>query len=226
MRRADRLFDILQVLRDNGLHRARDLADRFQVSERTIYRDMEMLAASGVPVEGERGHGYMMRAAATLPPLTLTPRELEALNLGIAIVAEAADPELRSAAESLGDKIDAAQATRSVDHADAWKFAASPFANAARGLSHMATLRAAIKARQKLQIRYFETDGTGADHTIRPLQLDHWGRVWTLTAWCESHDGFRRFRVDLIDSAAALPELFPDTPGMQLSDFNEGGFGT
>ena len=107
MRRTDRLFDIIQILRDGKLHRAQDIADRVEVSVRTIYRDMDTLVASGVPVEGERGVGYMITQAITLPPLTLTVAELEALNLGMAIVAEAADPDLKSAAQTLAEKIDA-----------------------------------------------------------------------------------------------------------------------
>ncbi|PCH73585.1 MAG: transcriptional regulator, partial [Rhodobacteraceae bacterium] len=87
MRRTDRLFDIIQILRDGNLHRAQDIAERLEVSVRTIYRDMDTLTASGVPVQGERGVGYMALEAITLPPLTLTPAELEALNLGMAIVA-------------------------------------------------------------------------------------------------------------------------------------------
>ena len=107
MRRTDRLFELIGILRDGRLHRAADLADRLEVSQRTIYRDMETLQTSGVPVEGERGVGYMLTAPITLPPLNLTLTELEALHLGIAVVAEAADPELQSAARSMADKIDA-----------------------------------------------------------------------------------------------------------------------
>ncbi|MGD9295033.1 MAG: HTH domain-containing protein, partial [Roseobacter sp.] len=149
MRRTDRLFDIIQILRDGKLHRAQDIADRLEVSVRTIYRDMDTLVASGVPVEGERGVGYMVREAITLPPLTLTVAELEALNLGMAIVGEAADPDLKAAALSLADKVDAVLPTQVVAEADAWKFAVYPFADAARGFTHMPTLRAAIRARQK-----------------------------------------------------------------------------
>ncbi|UWQ89957.1 YafY family transcriptional regulator [Rhodobacteraceae bacterium M382] len=219
MRRTDRLFDIIQILRDGQLHRAKDIAARLEVSVRTIYRDMDTLVASGVPVEGERGVGYMVREQITLPPLNLTPEELEALNLGMAIVAEAADPDLKSAALSLSDKIDAVLPTQTIAEADAWKFAVYPFADAARGFAHMATLRAAIKSRQKLHLNYRRIDGTLTSRTIRPLHMEYWGRVWTLTAWCESRNDFRVFRVDLIEQADALPELFVDEPGKRLIDY-------
>ena len=220
MRRTDRLFDIIQILRDGKLHRAQDIADRLEVSVRTIYRDMDTLAASGVPVEGERGVGYLVREQITLPPLNLTPSELEALNLGMAIVAQAADPTLKTAAESLADKIDAVLPTQVVAEADAWKFAVYPFADAARGLAHMAPIRTAIKSRQKLHLSYRRIDGRLTERTIRPLHMEYWGRVWTLTAWCELRDGFRVFRIDLIESVTPLPEIFADEPGKRLSDYD------
>lgn len=219
MARSDRLFDIIQILRDGKLHRAQDIAERLEVSVRTIYRDMDTLIASGVPVEGERGVGYMVREQITLPPVNLTTEELEALNLGMAIVAEAADPSLKAAALSLADKIDAVLPTQTIAEADAWKFAVYPFADAARGFSHMATLRAAIKARQKLHITYRRIDQVLTTRTIRPLHMEYWGRVWTLTAWCETRAAFRVFRVDLIEEATALPELFVDEPGKRLEDY-------
>ncbi|WP_050930506.1 helix-turn-helix transcriptional regulator [Aestuariivita boseongensis] len=219
MRRTDRLFDIIGILRDGKLHRAQDIADRLEVSVRTIYRDMDTLVASGIPVEGERGMGYMVREAITLPPLTLTTEELEALNLGIAIVSEAADPDLKRAALTLADKIDAVLPTQTIAEADAWKFAVYPFADAARGFAHMPALRAAIKTRQKLALSYRRIDGTLTQRTIRPLHMEYWGRVWTLTAWCELRDDFRVFRVDLIEEATALPELFTDEPGKSLADY-------
>ena len=222
MRRTDRLFDIIQILRDGKLHRAQDIADRLEVSVRTIYRDMDTLVASGVPVEGERGVGYMVRDQITLPPLNLTPEELEVLNLGMAIVAEAADPDLKAAALSLADKVDAVLPAQTIAEADTWKFAVYPFADAARGFAHMSTLRAAIKARQKLHLQYRRIDGTLSERKVRPLHMEYWGRVWTLTAWCEKRNDFRVFRVDLIVETTALPELFVDEPGKRLSDYTPG----
>ena len=219
MRRSDRLFAILARLRDGQLHRAQDIADAVGVSLRTIYRDMDTLAASGIPVEGARGVGYILRETITLPPLALTAAELDALNLGIAIVAEAADPDLKAAAAALGDKIDAVLTVQGVAEADAWKFAVHPFADAARGFSHMPALRAAIKGRQKLRLSYRGGDGTLTDRVVRPLHMEYWGRVWTLTAWCEMRHDFRVFRVDLIDTATPLPELFVDEPGKRMTDF-------
>lgn len=219
MRRSDRLLEILQILRDGNRHRAEDIAARLGVSVRTIYRDMDTLQASGLSVEGARGQGYKIGDTISLPPLTLTEAELEALNLGIAIVSEAADPALKTAAQHLAEKIDAGLSVETVAEADAWKFAIYPFADAARGLSHMAPLRAAITGRQKLRICYRRPDGTRSTRQIRPLMMEYWGRGWILTAWCEWRSDFRMFRLDLIEEATALPELFVDEPGRTLSDF-------
>ena len=220
MRRTDRLFDIIQILRDGKLHTAQRIAEACEVSVRTIYRDMDTLVASGVPVQGERGVGYMITEAISLPPLTLTVEELEALNLGMAIVAEAADETLKGAAQTLADKIDAVLPERTVADADKWKFAVYPFADAVRGFAQMPTLRAAIRARQKLQLTYHSKGDRITTRTIRPLHMEYWGRVWTLTAWCELRNDFRVFRVDLIQSAEALPEMFVDEPGKRLSDYD------
>jgi biotin operon repressor len=106
MARKDRLFSLIQILRDGNLYRACDLAELVGVSLRTLYRDMDTLAASGVPIRGERGLGYQITAAYTLPALNLTKTELEALHLGLAAVGESEDAELSAAAKALSRRID------------------------------------------------------------------------------------------------------------------------
>lgn len=219
MRRSERLLGLMGLLRDGRLHRATDLAKRLNVSQRTIYRDMETLQASGIPVEGERGTGYLLAAPMTLPPLSLTLAELEALQLGIAVISEAADEELQRAAISLAAKIDAVVPDDQSAPAAGWNFAASHFSDAARGFAHMPTLRAAIRSRQKLRLSYIGRAETVSERTIRPLQLDYRGRIWILTAWCETQGDFKDFRVDRIQLLEALPELFVDERGRTLSDY-------
>ena len=219
VRRTDRLFELIQILRDGRLHRGPDLAERLGVSLRTLYRDMETLMTSGIPVEGERGLGYMMTAPITLPPLNLTLAELEALHLGLSVVGKAADPEMRKAAESLAGKIDAVLPEDRAAPANGWGFAVYPFAEAARGFGHMAPLRAAIRARRKVDIRYLSLGGETTARRIRPLQMEYWGRVWTLTAWCEARDAFRVFRVDRIETLDITTENFEEEPGRRLADY-------
>jgi len=212
MRRADRLMQLVQLLRNGDLHRAEDLARATDVSLRTIYRDMETLAASGVPIEGARGIGYRVTAAITLPPLNLTMTELEALHLGLAAVTQSKDDDLAAAAKTLTSKLDAVMPE---DRSRApTGFAIYPFADAARGFQHLPMIRQAIRTRQKLAVTQGE-----ATRTIRPLQLDYWGRLWTCIIWCETTKGFDELRVDQIDSTRLLPGLFVDEPGKSLADF-------
>ncbi len=216
MRRSDRLLEMVQILRDGRVHLARDIAARLGVTARTIYRDMEALMASGVPVRGTKGLGYAMTAPVTLPPLNLTMTELEALHLGLAIVGEGGDAERRAAAASLSAKIDAVPPGDRDQAVTGWGFAVYPFADAAAGFTHMPALRAAIRARQKLRL---QMAGEEAPRKVRPLELDYWGRVWTVTCWCEASRGFKTLRADRIETAEVLPELFVDEIGKTLTDF-------
>jgi predicted DNA-binding transcriptional regulator YafY len=221
--RRNRLLDLVRLLQDGRLHRAEDLARRLQVSPRTIYRDMDTLIASGVPIAGERGLGYAATAALTLPPLNLSLTELEALHLGLKVVGEAGeDAELREAARTLSAKVDAVlPEDRSAPEAAfgfADTLATGAFAEAARGFRHMPTIRAAVRARQKLRVE--EPEGEPPSRVVRPLRLDYWGRVWTLSCWCESTGAFAVLRVDRLEEVAPLPQLFADEPGRTLADLH------
>ena len=220
-RRTDRLFDLIVRLRDGRLHRAQDIARVMGVSLRTIYRDMDTLATSGVPVRGARGLGYQMTAPVTLPPLNLTLTELEALHLGLAVAAEAEDAELAAAARALSTRIDALLPEERSAAPIGWGLAVHPFAEAAAGFRHMPAIRAAIRARQKLRIDYVDRDGSFTTRTIRALKMDYWGRVWTVTCWCEREADFREFRVDRIETLTVLPALFVEEQGKTLTDFRE-----
>ena len=221
MRRADRLAELIQILRDGRLHRAHDMARRLRVSARTVYRDMDTLIDSGIPVEGARGHGYRMTAPVTLPPLNLTLTELEALHLGLAAVAGGGDDELRAAARSLSDRVDAALPEETGIAPRHRGFAVHPFSETAGSLVHLPAIRQAIRSRQKLRVAYSEPrEGQGTD-TIRPLKLDYWGRVWTLTAWSEGRADFRVLRCDRIARLTVVSGLFVEERGKTLADFRE-----
>ena len=215
MRRADRLMALIQHLRDGALHKAADLAAATDVSLRTIYRDMDTLAASGVPIEGERGIGYRVTAAITLPPLNLTMTEVEALHIGLLAVGQNGDAELSSAAHTLSAKLDAVMPEDRSRAPSGYGFAIYPFADAARGFQYLPMIRQAIRARQKLKLTMH-----GSDQTVRPLQLDYWGRLWTCVVWNEKIRDFAELRVDQITALKTLPSLFVDEAGKSLADFN------
>jgi predicted DNA-binding transcriptional regulator YafY len=180
---------------------------------------METLETSGLPVAGTRGLGYAMTAPVTLPPLNLTAAELEALHLGLAVVAQSADEELQAAARALSARIDAALPEHRAAPAAGWIFAGAPLAEAARGLVHMPAIRAGLKAGRKLRIGYRALDDTRTDRVVRPLQIEYWGRLWTLTGWCELRGDFRVFRVDRIDVIEVTADGFAPEPGRTLADF-------
>lgn len=218
MRRTDRLFDLIQILRDGRLQTAREMADRLEVSTRTLWRDMATLIGSGLPVEGERGVGYILREPITLPPLTLTPDEVQALTLGLQLVTRGADPSLTRAAESLAGKIAAVLPARLLDgtHQDTWVFPGEEALAAAR---HLPLLRRAIRLRERVILDYVDSSGLPTRRPVRPLVLEFWGRVWTLASWCEARGDFRSFRVDRVEALHPTGETFPDEPGRMLADW-------
>ncbi len=218
MRRTDRLFDLIQTLRDGRLHTARDMAERLEVSTRTLWRDMATLIASGLPVEGERGVGYILREPISLPPLTLTADEVQALTLGLRLVSAGADPSLGPAAASLRAKIEAVIPARLLPGAEDghWVYPGTEALAAAR---HLPTLRRAIRLREQLVLTYRDGDGQTSLRPIRPLVLEFWGRVWTIATWCETRNAFRSFRVDRIESLTIPGTTFPDAAACNLAAY-------
>ena len=217
MRRTDRLFDLIQILRDGRLHRASEMAERLQVSVRTIWRDVATLAASGLPVEGERGVGYLLRAPITLPPMILNAIELEALRMGLRMAAQGQDANLARAARSLAKKI--ASVTPAPTQDDPGDMFAFPGPTDNRAPAHLPALRRAIKAQERVTITYIDPRGLESHRDIRPLLLEKNARVSTLAAWCEARDDFRSFRVDRIMAVNPTGERFPDEPQRGLAAY-------
>ncbi len=219
MARSDRLYDLIRRLRDGRVHRAGDLARRLGVSERTLYRDMDTLMASGIPVEGTRGQGYRMTRPVTLPPMALTQTELEALHLGLAVVAEGADDDMGRAARDLAARLEAALPENAPPRETGGALAVYPFADSAAALKHLPRIRPALRSRQKLALTWTDGAGQRRSETVRPLKLDYWGRVWSLGVWSDTASAFADIRVDQISELRVLPALFVDEPGKSVSDF-------
>ncbi len=218
MRRADRLFQIVQFLRSQRVTTARWLAERLEVSERTIYRDIRDLMSSGVPIDGEAGIGYAIRKGFDLPPLMFNQNELQALTLGARIVESWADPALATAARSLLSKVETVLPNDMKGDIDAVQLF-SPMTRIQPDVAAiMALLRASIDDRRKVCFRYTRADGTGSQRTVWPLGLFFWGNVWTLGAWCELREAFRSFRLDRIRSLSQHGEVYPTLRGRTLDD--------
>ncbi|AUX45531.1 DeoR family transcriptional regulator [Sorangium cellulosum] len=219
MRRADRLFQIVQQLRRRRVTTAARLAEELEVSERTIYRDIRDLIASGVPIEGEAGVGYALPRGFDLPPLMFQDDEIEALVLGARMVASWSDPSLVRAAERALARIEAALPERLRPKVAESALFAPSFHVPEGATAHLAALRAAVSERRKLRFGYTRADGARSTRTVHPLGLFFWGTGWSLAAWCELRAEFRGFRLDRIHDLETLDARFEETPGQTLRDF-------
>lgn len=218
MRRADRLFQIVQLLRGRGTMTAASLGAELGVSERTIYRDMRDLTLSGVPIEGEAGIGYALPPNFDLPPLMFTEDELQALALGASMVEAFADEALAAEARRALSKVHAVLPTRLKHAIDQPELLAPPFHRKDLA-AHLEPLRKAAAARNKVQLTYLDQHDDESERTVRPLGLYFWGKAWTLTAWCELREDFRTFRPDRIQAICVLADTFEDEPDKSLEAF-------
>lgn len=219
MRRADRLFEIIQILRRKRLARARDLAQTLEVSERTIYRDVSDLMASGVPIEGEAGVGYILRSGFDLPPLMFDEQEIEALVLGARIVESWADAKLAEAAGNAIAKVETVIPERLRKHMAETALLA-PANHFTEPMSvDPSELRKAIRQRLKVHLCYRDGGDRRTERHVRPLALAFYGPVWLLASWCELRDDFRSFRLDRISELRVLAESFHPEPGKTIDDF-------
>jgi predicted DNA-binding transcriptional regulator YafY len=204
-RRADRLFQIVQILRGRRVTTAALLAERLEVSERTIYRDIRDLSLSGVPIEGEVGSGYRLMAGFDLPPLMLTHRESEALMVAIRLLKTWGGDSLSQALESAQEKVLAILPP---------DFGNQPHSRSAFDLIHRA-----VSVQQVLALHYRDECGNLSWRDVQPLGLFFWGEHWLLVAWCEKRDDYRCFRVDRCLKITPLDRHFRESADRSLSDF-------
>lgn len=218
MRRADRLFQIIQLLRRRRtVVTAAQIAGKLEISERTVYRDIRDLVVAGTPIDGEAGVGYRLQSGYDLPPLMFDREEIQALVLGARIVAQFGDPALARASESILSKV-AGVLPKDLEPllADTRLFVPGT-RSGARSAAGLAVAREALVARRRLLLKYANEKGEETERTVRPLGLFFWGKVWTLAAWCEMRVGFRNFRLDRIGEAT-LGERFEEEAGRTLRD--------
>lgn len=222
MRRADRLFQIVQHLRGGRLVTAQTLAERLEVSRRTIYRDVADLIGSGVPIDGEAGVGYVMRAGYDLPPLMFTEQETVALVAGARLIQAWGGRSMAEGAEEALVKIQAVLSGAARERAETVNVHAIPHGaptDTERALIDQ--LESACQSRLRVQMRYADVEGRATDRVVRPLGLWFWGKVWTLVAWCELRDDFRMFRIDRIQSIITT-DRFPADRDKSLMAFFAG----
>lgn len=219
MRRADRLFQIVQHLRGGRLVTARKLAERLEVSERTIYRDIADLQSTGVPIEGEAGVGYILRQGFELPPLMFTRDEIVALVAGARLIRAWGGLSMARGAEEALVKIEAVlpQEDRArITSTQIYSPTASISTDERRIID---TVERAVDEHSVLSIRYRDLESRDSERDIRPLGLWFWGKVWTVIGWCELRDAFRTFRTDRIITARDSGRHFRLERGKTLADF-------
>ncbi len=220
MRRADRLFQIIEVLRRSSTVTAAELAVDLEVSERTIYRDVADLSASGVPIEGEAGVGYALKSF-DLPPVMFDRDEIEALALGMRMVRSFGDSELEKAAVRVLGKIEAVLPDDRRSHVEGTPLYAHSMRPNSATKFDLASLRHAIRDRRYVDIDYLDAAGASTQRRIRPLGMAFFGVNWLLMAWCELREDFRSFRPDRIDELRVQDDSFEEEPAKELPTYME-----
>jgi len=218
VRRADRLFQIIQLLRRRHVVTAAFLARELEVSERTVYRDIRDLVGTGVPIDGEAGVGYTLRRGFDLPPLMFTEPELEAMVLGARVVSSWGDQALGRAARDALARVEAALPDRLREKLTNTPLFAPGFHVPAETIASLTPLRVALEERRIVWMRYEDAEGVTSERTLRPVGLFFWGYRWSLSAWCELRQAFRSFRLDRIRQIDVREERFTPLPGQTLED--------
>lgn len=220
--RTIRLFKILDYLRT--LRRpvsAERLSEKFEVSLRTIYRDMSVLQELGAPIRGEGGIGYQIEAGFFMPPLHFDENEMDALALGMRLASARSDPTLSFAAKSVSAKIGAVLPEGLKE-----KFLDLPYHAVSKNQNSFpvsekfsSDIRLALRTRKKLDVTYMSLSGQSSQRILHPLGLTIFDDAWILTAWCETRQDFRNFRLDQFQSLELTDQYFHLTPGRTFEDF-------
>ncbi len=217
MRRAERLFRLVNELRARGVCRAEDLASYFEMSVRTVYRDIAHLQASGLPIEGEAGVGYILRPGFDLPAMTFTFEQLDALAMGLSFVEAAGDTSLSQAAGEVRTKLQA-----SLPEPDKRKLENAPlFASRRDGRAAPITkvVRRAIREARILQLEYKDEKDNLSNRRVRPLAIWAFTDGWLFAGWCELRNDFRAFRIDRISAIEETGDCFVNDPNRNLQAY-------
>lgn len=206
MRKADRLFQLVNLIRSHQPITAEQLAERLGVSVRTIYRYIDDLSVSSIPVYGQPGLGYVLDEDFELPPLTLTHHEIAALMLGVEMLSRSTGDDLAAAAKTLLSKIEAVLPPRSVDPVRTPIRALGEILND-QSSRHWNDLYRAIQQQQAIKMVYLSLNEQRSERTVFPLGLFYWGEKWTVGTWCILRNAYRDFRVDRIQILDFAPEV-------------------
>jgi len=219
MNRTERLFQIVEIVRSRKTTTAAYLAERLGLSVRTIYRHINDLSLSGIPIISEAGVGYWLDDSFDMPPLMFSEEEILALSFGAKLVQQTADDFLADAASSLLKKV------QQNLPAEKQKILNQITLHAPLGLidnqqkQKMAILRDAIEKQKVIDLKYSDVNLDYSERRIWPLALAFWGKAWTLASWCEKRQDFRAFRLDRIHNINVSKQLFQTTEEICLQVF-------
>lgn len=209
MNKAERLLQTVNLLRNRRtVLTAKQIAERLDVSERTVYRDIQSLMLTGVPVEGEAGVGYRIQRNFELPPLMFDRSEVEALLLGARMVRSWSDKALAASANSALNKILAVLPPDLRELEETSPIRVPHFQGQSGAAKYSEQVRRAITAKQKVLLDYRDVNQTPSERIIWPLGLFFWGAAWTLVAWCELRSDFRIFRLDRMQKCEPQKDFF------------------
>jgi predicted DNA-binding transcriptional regulator YafY len=210
MRRADRLFDIIQVLRTaTRPMTAAALAAELEVTTRTVYRDIATLQARRVPIEGAPGIGYVLRRGFDLPPLMFTAEEIEAIVVAMRLLPRTGDVGLQDAAAGVLSKIEVVLPAALREQLAAPAAYVSTRGAPTPAVADLSAIRGAIREERKLRIDYVDEHGQQSARTIWPFAVAYYVEATLINAWCELRDDFRHFRADRVRALTVLDEGFP-----------------
>lgn len=220
MNQTERLLHIVNLLRNrHTVFTAQQLACELGVSLRTIYRDIQKLELSGIPIEGEAGVGYRLHRSVNLPPLMFDAEEVEALMLGVQMVRAWSDKQLSASANSALNKIIGALPSDLKHIGESLPFQVPTFAEFKEDTNPSPQIRAAIKNKQAIELKYSDNHNAITSRKVYPLGLFFWGNVWTLAAWCELRKSYRAFRLDRIQTLTLTQDSFNVTTNCCLDDY-------
>ena len=220
MRRADRLIKLVHYLRRmRRAVTAQRIADDFGICKRTVYRDIQDLMNSGVPIFGEAGVGYIIDKKYYLPPVVFDPDELEAIGLGIAMVRNWTDARFAEKANSAYEKIQAILPANLLTELQQLATYSMPSASKIPWEVSFSQIRECIRSKKKIAFTYMDLKDQTTHRKVRPLSLVFFGPVWILVAWCEMRRDFRNFRLDRMQDLKVPGELFRDEKGKTLEAY-------
>ena len=218
MRRADRLFELIHLLRRaRRATTAAQLAETLEVAPRTVYRDVAALMAMGVPIDGAAGVGYIMRPGFDLPPLMFDREEVEAVAVGLQLVSRTGDQDLQAAARRVAGKIASVLPELRADELDDGRFVVSAYDTPA--VADMGLLRSAVRDNRRLALVYRDERERVTERTCLPLAVIYYIEVTVLAAWCELRDDFRHFRADRIVACRETGDSFADLASQLRRDW-------